>query len=188
MSFTKLQIFWTTSIAAEGLKWQLQLPVKCWNLPNDTHTHAYVYLDIYMYTYCNQLKANVPKVTTNQAAAHTVAADWHSALLKPSVRRKIMCIPIIYISCVKILRMYSVKNSLRVDGNLLFSHPRGLTGQQHCILTAWGTEQTNKQTKRRRKPFDRLAGYFFCFVWFYFNEFFLGDSRQPTGKTSCARP
>lgn len=38
-------------------------------------------------------------------------ADWHSALLKLSVRRKIMCIPIIYISCVKILRMYSVKNS-----------------------------------------------------------------------------
>ena len=41
----------------------------------------------------------------------TTAADWHSALLKPSVRRKIMCIPIIYILCVKILRMYSVKKT-----------------------------------------------------------------------------
>lgn len=39
-----------------------------------------------------------------------------------------MCIPIIYISCVKILRMYSVKKQPRVDGNLLFSHPCGLSG------------------------------------------------------------
>lgn len=106
---------------------------------------------------------------------HTVAADWHSALLKPSVRRKIMCIPIIYISCVKILRMYSVKNSLRVDGNLLFSHPGGLTGQQHCILTAWGTEQTDKQTKAISTTW-RL---YFCFVSWCCLLFFF-PRKQPT--------
>lgn len=33
------------------------------------------------------------------------------------------------------------KKQLHVDGNLLFSHPRGLTGQQHCILTACVTEK-----------------------------------------------
>lgn len=95
------------------------------------HINTHIYIDTYIYyRYFNLLlpatnfNASALKVL-NEAAAHTVAADWHSALLKPSVRRKIMCIPIIYISCVKILRMYSVKNSLRVDGNLLFSHPRG---------------------------------------------------------------
>lgn len=68
---------------------------------------------------------------------HSDAADWHSALLKLSVRRKIMCIPLIYISCVKILRMYSVKNSLMLMVIGWFHILCGLTGQQHCILTAW---------------------------------------------------
>lgn len=86
------------------------------------------------------ISAGVTVKVCEQNSRHT-AADWQSALLKLSVRRKIMCILIIYILCVKILRMYSVKKQLRVDGNLLFSHPRGLTGQQHCILTAWRTEK-----------------------------------------------
>lgn len=73
----------------------------------------------------------------SQKKVHSDAADWHSALLKLSVRRKIMCIPLIYISCVKILRMYSVKNSLMLMVIGWFHILCGLTGQQHCILTAW---------------------------------------------------
>lgn len=82
-----------------------------------------------------------------------------------------MCIPIIYILCVKILRMYRVKKKqLHVDGNLLFSHRDGLTGQQLCILTSWSTEKgclirfsvnlsrvspTLCQSQRRLCAFDR---------------------------------
>lgn len=61
----------------------------------------------------------------------TVVADWHSALLKLSVRRKIMCIPIIYILCVKILRMYSVKNSFMLMVICCFH-----------ILAAWPASST----------------------------------------------
>lgn len=33
------------------------------------------------------------------------------------------------------------KKQLCGDGNVLFSHPRGLTGQQPRIPTAWGAEK-----------------------------------------------
>lgn len=39
------------------------------------------------------------------------------------------------------------KKQPHVDG-YLFSHPCGLTGQQHCILTAW---------RDRKRLFDRSA-------------------------------
>lgn len=52
-----------------------------------------------------------------------------------------MCIPIIYIFMCKNTKDVQCKKQLHVDGNLLFSHPRGLTVQHRCILTAWGTEK-----------------------------------------------
>lgn len=39
------------------------------------------------------------------------------------------------------------KKQPHVDGNLLFSHPCGLTGQQYCILTARGTGGKKKEKK-----------------------------------------
>ena len=49
-----------------------------------------------------------------------------------------MCIPIIYILCVKILRMYSVKNSFMLMVICCFHI---LVASLASILTAWGTEK-----------------------------------------------
>lgn len=63
-----------------------------------------------------------------------------------------MCIPIIYISCVKILRMYSVKNSLMLMVICCFHILVASAGQQHCFLTARGTEE---RLFERPAEFDR---------------------------------
>lgn len=57
-----------------------------------------------------------------------------------------MCIPIIYISCVKILRMYSVKNSLMLMVICCFHILVASAGQQHCFLTARGTEKKGRRS------------------------------------------
>lgn len=86
------------------------------------------------------------RVATSGAIKHTDrrVQQIDSALLKLFVRRKIMCIPIIYISCVKILRMYSVKNSLMLMVICCFHILVASAGQQHCFLTARGTEKKGR--------------------------------------------